>query len=52
MDANSWKYVCSVMAENDDVLISYDELISFDILVDVVVDSMMKNEGLITWEKN
>ena len=47
MHENSWKCVCCVMAENDDVAASYGELISFNILVDVVAESMMKNESLM-----
>ena len=47
MHENLWKCVCCVVAENDDVAASYGELISLNILVDVVAESMMKNESLM-----
>ena len=47
MHENSWKCVCCVMAENDDVAASYGELISFNILGDVIAESMMKDESLM-----
>ena len=47
MHENPWKCVCCVVAENDDVAASYGELISLNILVDVVAESMMKNESLM-----
>ena len=47
MHENSWKCVCCVVAENGKVAASYGELISFNILVDVVAESMMKNGSLM-----